>query len=171
MSGLRTGWRVAAVAVLLAALGCGGSGKRFPVEGVVLMGGKPVDGATVTFVPEGEGQPANGFTDSNGVFKLSTNNITGAFAGNYKVTISKIKAIDPPKTTAPPPRSGEAGGSPPPGYQDPTQLYLQTMKPGAGGSTSVVPKNELPDRYNNAQTSQLTCKVPADGQVRFELHK
>ncbi len=43
-------WLLAAALTALAA-GCGGSGKFVPVEGVLTLDGKPVEGATISLLP------------------------------------------------------------------------------------------------------------------------
>lgn len=63
------------------------------VEGVVLLEGEPVDGATVGFSPIEGGLPAFGRTDAKGVFKLTTvrggGQGKGAMTGSYAVTVKK----------------------------------------------------------------------------------
>src|SRR5262245_1264000 len=82
-------------------VGCGGGLKS--VEGLVTLDGVPVEGASVSFTPEGEGQPAFGVTDSNGKFVLQTINKAGANPGTYKVTVTKTKPvkISDPKSMTP----------------------------------------------------------------------
>ena len=46
--------------------------KVFPVTGVVLHDDKPVEGATVMFIPQGHTSAAAALTDANGQFKLQT---------------------------------------------------------------------------------------------------
>jgi hypothetical protein len=71
------------------------------VEGVVTVDDKPVEGATVTFVPvnEGQGMSATGTTDANGVYKL-TATVTGdqeaepgagTLPGDYYVGVIKTE--------------------------------------------------------------------------------
>lgn len=159
-----------AVALVCAALGCSKTSKKYPVKGVVKLDGAPVAGATVTFLPDGEkGQPASGMTDSQGNFTLSTNNVDGAMAGNYKVTISKTKAAE---------QAGGSSGPPQGGGQNMAKGYLAMMakrggtgKQGGGFTGSGAPKNELPAQYAEATTSALTCKVPIDEPITFNLHK
>lgn len=168
MCGRLTLRRLVGLALVIGALGCG-SVKRYKVEGTVLLDGQPVDGATVTFLPEDDktGQPATAMTDKSGNFKLSTNNVDGAFAGNYKVTITKNKAVE---SSGPPPTPG--------GPVDMTKGYLEMMQkrggtaggqPGGGGP--APPKSELPVKYAESATSGFTCKVPTDGPIKFDLHK
>jgi len=85
------------LAALFAIIGAGGCGRSGPavayVEGVVLLDGEPVAGASVGFSPVSAGQPAFGKTDATGVFHLTTvrggARDRGAVAGEYSVTITK----------------------------------------------------------------------------------
>src|SRR3954453_9535562 len=79
-------WLFLLVAIALA--GCGRS-RTSPVEGSVLMDGKPVAGASIQFVAQGKGRDATGQTDKNGQFIMSTYKPRdGVLPGTYKVVIS-----------------------------------------------------------------------------------
>jgi len=131
-------------------LGCGGGLKS--VEGLVTLDGKPVEGATVTFSPEGGGQDAFGVTDSGGKFTLRTVNQSGAKPGNYKVTVVKNKAIADPSAV------------PKPGSPDYTKM--QPLKKGAGPGMPMppggAPKSELPAKYASLSSTPFTVKIPPD---------
>lgn len=80
--------------VLTVHTGC--SSKLAPVSGQVTLEGAPVEGATVTFLPQSD--PAgiggsSGKTDSEGRYQLRTvsTNRLGAALGTHKVTISKYQ--------------------------------------------------------------------------------
>ncbi|MCX7417865.1 MAG: hypothetical protein NTY25_15505 [Planctomycetia bacterium] len=102
-------------ACLLAALVCG-CGPRRPavemVEGVVLLAGQPVEGATVFFSPAstgGEaGLPAAGRTGPDGTFRLNAGGGAkpgdGTKVGDYLVTVIKQVAdpLPPPDLQSPP---------------------------------------------------------------------
>jgi hypothetical protein len=82
------------VAVVLA-LGCGGSKKFAPVSGTVTLGGKPLSGATVTFIPIANpgsieaGDSSVGKTNEKGGYTLtSSTGKNGAQVGKHKVSIS-----------------------------------------------------------------------------------
>src|SRR5262249_24214399 len=79
------------VAVALCApLGCSSGPKLVKVQGVVTLDGQPLPGATVSFVPVGEGPTANGLTDKEGNFQLGTYSTSdGAAPGQYKVIVTK----------------------------------------------------------------------------------
>ncbi len=91
---------------LLGILGCGDSVKQpdfpdlHPVKGVVKLGGQPVKGGAVQFIPEPD-RPEfliNSEVGTDGTFTLSTVRTTdnkgerrpGAPAGNYRVTYTPM---------------------------------------------------------------------------------
>jgi hypothetical protein len=84
---------LAALSLLAPALiGCGRG--NYPevatVTGVVLLDGKPLEGAEVTFAPR-EGRSSTGLTDHAGKYALSyTKKVRGAVLGQHTVKISKI---------------------------------------------------------------------------------
>ncbi len=82
------------LSITTASVGCGGSTDAPPLaqsEGSVSFEGKPLDGATVSFIPA-NGRPASGFTDDNGHFVLTTSQEgDGALIGAHTVTITKTK--------------------------------------------------------------------------------
>ena len=92
---------------------------------VVTMDGKPLDGATVTAVPEKflgpEVQPASGVTDARGGCALRVQGQLGMQYGLYRVRISKLVG---------------AKESLPPRYNTATQLGLE-VAPIAGGLTTT----------------------------------
>lgn len=80
------------LAVIVFLTGCGGSGVR-PVSGVVTYQGKPVEGAQVMFTPA-DGRPAQGTTDANGRYQLTTDKIgDGAKVGTHQVTVQKMERV------------------------------------------------------------------------------
>ena len=88
----------AAVCVLGGLAGCSGSSGSVgcvAVSGTVTFKGAPVDGANVTFTPQGTGlRAAFGTTDSSGRFSLTTLKPgDGAMAGLYSVTIAKSSGV------------------------------------------------------------------------------
>ncbi|MEI6238965.1 MAG: carboxypeptidase-like regulatory domain-containing protein [Planctomycetia bacterium] len=56
--------------VFVLTVGCGEWHGRVPVEGVITLDGKPVAGASVTFIPRGKGRPGLGETDADGRFLM-----------------------------------------------------------------------------------------------------
>ncbi len=85
------------VAVTLGGCGSGGI-KVAPTEGVVLLDGKPVAGASVVFRQAGLAMVASGKTDAEGRFQMSTyGNLDGAPVGECVATVA---VIDMDLTTA-----------------------------------------------------------------------
>lgn len=126
--------------LLLVAGGCG-SAAMVPVEGVVTLDGQPLDGAAVSFVPDGAGRPAQGETDGAGKFKLSTAAAgPGVVPGKYKVGVSKME------------KPAGAGGASPDGK-------VQLSGPPTGKGPAPVPKSLVPGKYVNPNTSEITVVV------------
>lgn len=150
-------------------LGCSGgsNGNRpptYPVSGTITLNGKPVDGATVTFEPmEGKGS-AVGSTDAQGKYNLSTfNSGDGAIEGQFKVSISKyLTPVVKPSTSTPPGTFG------PPGLPD--DYSPPVVGSGASRGASAGPKNELPAKYANVETSALRATVDKKSNtIDFEM--
>lgn len=120
-------------------VGCGGGGQGVagrpttaPVSGTVLYNQEPIEGATVTFVPQGHSHAAVGLTDSSGEFRLQTfSRDDGAVPGEFKVTVRKVEL---PSGAAEPPPDGEDG----PQWEE---------------------RSLLPERYASAETSGLDATV------------
>ena len=81
--------------IILLSSGCGDSGPELaPVSGTVLLDGKPVEGASVTFMPAAGGRPATGTTNASGEFQLTTfKEQDGALVGDHSVTITLVKRL------------------------------------------------------------------------------
>ncbi len=130
-------------------VGCGGA-KTLPVEGVVTLDGKPLAGASIQFVPQGQGKDATGQTDNSGQFAMSTfQPRDGVLPGTYKVVIS-----------------------PPTGAVDPTQ-YGNAADAMSGASKAPAKKDSVapafPQQYTRADQTPLTQEVPVKGQLKFDL--
>lgn len=96
---MRRAWGVVATAVF--ALGCGSGGPELPVNGIVTMDERPLDGATVIFYPETGGKPGAAVTGSDGKFVIvGLQRESGLAPGKYKVTVSKMKFYDEPPVGA-----------------------------------------------------------------------
>lgn len=149
-----------ALAGLLVGTGCGGAGKPVKTEGIITLDGKPVEGATVTFVPEAGGGPsASGITGSDGVFRLTTRNHNdGALPGDYKVTVEK--------KTADPTLNQDVSGAAEPADAI-KQQYGTYMKTAAKKSPS--PKTQLPAVYADGNKTPLKYGVPHSGRIQIEL--
>jgi hypothetical protein len=87
--------RIAAIilfgALLPATAGCGdGRPETFKVTGTVIYQGKPLEGASVMFIPK-KTRPSSGTTDAQGRFTLlSFSPDDGAVAGEHTVCVSKV---------------------------------------------------------------------------------
>ena len=149
------------VGLLLAGMvGCGGEpDPPVPVSGTVLLGGKPVDGATVTFLPStGSGRSASGKTDSSGAFSLTTNKTNdGAKPGDYVVTIAKVEA-----------KGGGASGVDI-SSGDYGDAYSQGMSAAASNTTNKMLKDALPAKYGDPKQSGLTRTVVKGEPNEFEF--
>jgi hypothetical protein len=150
---------VSFAALVLAGSGCGGrNAKPVPVEGVVTFNGEPVKGATITFLPDGDGGvQAVGRTGSNGVFRLMTfTSGDGAIPGSYKVVITK---------TEPP----EGAIQLDPKKPDEMMKNYYKMMGGPHNMASKPQKSAFPTTYGDAAKTPLKCRVPTDGKVTFAL--
>jgi hypothetical protein len=151
----RAWWLIPLTVVLLGSVsGCGGS-KLVPVEGIVTLDGKPVEGATVVFLPDGaSGRPAQGLTASDGRFHLSTVSEKGAGPGDYKVVVTKTVGILPP-------------GAEPPSPDDERKM-LKQREDFAKHSEKYL-RSLLPTIYTSPATTPLHCKVPPEQPVVLNL--
>lgn len=152
-------WFALAVAVISS--GCGGGNTPVAVKGIVTLDGKPVAGATVSFLPEGEtGHPANGWTDKEGAFRLTTFvKGDGAFPGSYRVVVGKLepKVPDGPTWT-------EYWDDAHDRRKKPVQYYGMLESTARKKSKSL-----LPTRYADVARTPLQCSVPSRGTVTLEL--
>jgi hypothetical protein len=136
------------VCILAALPGCGGPQKAHiervvPVSGTLTYRGTPLEFYQVTFVPDGDRRPAAGVTDAAGKFTLGTNAADdGAPPGNCKVSVLFVG----------PPQQMEAG----------SEVIGAAAK-------MPTPKVRIPDKYANADTSELTQEVPARGLTDLKL--
>ncbi len=98
-----------------------------PVTGMLMLDGKPVAGATLTFHPaDGAQRPAIGKTGPDGKFKLTTFEINdGAVPGDYRVTISLF---------APAERGGDRKSLLPMKYADPATSVFMVRVAGSGSN-------------------------------------
>jgi hypothetical protein len=148
MSSARAG--LSATACVLVFLGSGCGGKLVKVQGVVLLDDKPLPRAAVLFIPEDlEGRGANGFTDDKGIFRLSTFRTgDGALPGSYKVVIQYSEEVAVPTH-----------------LKTPEAIQKEMGK----AVSSKKPSLTIPPIYSQPDRTVLRQKVPADGEVKFEL--
>jgi hypothetical protein len=138
-------------AALLAGTGCGGAGKPVPVRGVVTLDGTPLPRATVLFLhQDAGGRDANGFTDAEGVFRLSTfKPDDGALPGKYRVVIQPVPEVEDVPTDLKTPEDFQREGA----------KRVKVKQPAA----------TLPAVYVSPDKTVLSQQVPPEGEVRFDL--
>jgi len=77
--------------------GCGDGPTLVPVSGKVTLDGQPLEGATLSFMPE-PGNPVStagsDVTGPQGNFTMTYNGRAGLTPGKYKVMISKTEEVD-----------------------------------------------------------------------------
>jgi hypothetical protein len=141
----------------VAALGTAGCGSKsaYPVEGVVLLDGTPLEGATVVFEPEGQGQPAVSVTVADGSFRVSSTAGNGARAGDYRVTVTKVTGPQPGR----PPWLGKG---------EPTDADRANWKREVV-SLRAQQREWVPEVYTRKDTTPLRLTVPVKGKLRLEL--
>ena len=138
----------AAVVLAAAVAGCGPRVLRYPVAGVITLDGKPVKGASVTFMPKAKGRPGIGETDADGRFVVSDAGMhDGLPPGEYDVVVmlalwSKVKTTTIP--TGPPDERGK-----------PTDLVEVVEVP------PYVTKWIVPERYSQLGSSGLSAAIKA----------
>jgi len=125
------------VAAAIACAGCGGSDfDMAPVSGTVTLDGKPLEGATILFIPVASGgsetgPASSGVTDAEGKFTLmGPGETAGAVLGKHQVMITTV--------------SEEGGDS------ESDDIY-----------SDAASQEKLPARYNAATT--LDFEVPSGG--------
>ncbi len=139
---------IASVALVCPAIviGCSGGPAANPnrpatvaVSGTVTYNGQPVDGATVTFLPQKpDGTGASGLTDAAGKFTLTAFAPgDGAVPGSYLVTVIKTEV---------------AGGG---AVQEDSE------------ATPAAHKSLLPEKYGNPQGSGFTADVKEGDKNEF----
>lgn len=104
---------LAACAIVVTAIGCGGAG-TLPAGGTITYKGQPVKDSNVLFTPTrdagNKGKVATGKTDDQGKFTLGTVRPgDGALPGDYTVAVTP---------NLPPPKEGDYSASPPPPFPE-----------------------------------------------------
>lgn len=125
-------------------IGCGGQDewaskrpKVYRAGGIVNMEGKPLDDATVIYHSTTQNVSAQGTTDKDGRYTLTTyNQNDGAVEGPHRVVITKRIYIE--KKTK---------------YDSPTEP-----------SVAKIPKDLLPVRYAAPTTTDILVEVSASGK-------
>jgi hypothetical protein len=157
-------FRPAGLAVILvaAAAGCGGKYTPVPVGGTVTLDGQPVEGATVYFYAVGDekdGRTAQGTTDKNGEFRLSTlGTDDGALPRRYKVVVTKYVPNQPNLKIPDFPDTVEGREA----KQD--FMYKNFEEKG------IQPfRNALPAKYGDSKSTPLEYNITESTTVKLEL--
>jgi hypothetical protein len=144
----------AALLIATLAAGCGEGGpKLLPASGTVTYQGKPLEGALVSFLGQGN-VLGSGTTDAAGKYTISTLGRPGAIPGKNQVAITK--------------QSGAQGltkdAGPPPTPPSPEEIQAK-MKAAMSGAKV---KNQLPEKYADPAQSGFTAEV-APGKSTFDF--
>lgn len=150
--------RLTALVFVLIGSGVGCSKAVYPVVGDVLLDGQPIEGATVTFEPEGKGFPALAMTQKDGSFGLATAEGDGAAPGNYKVTLNKLTNREPDKM---PPWVRRDG-------QEPTAAERAAWEQKLADDKARE-KQWVPEVYLKTSTTPFSFTVPVEGRLKLEL--
>lgn len=133
--------------------GCNPDGvKLVKATGQVTYKGNPLKGANIKFIP-GSGPMAIAITDDSGNFTITTNGRPGATLGLHKVAVTKITGSVTP-AAAPKP-------------EDMMKMQKENM-----GKANTGPKNEIPEKYSNPDSSGLSADVTAnaaENEFLFQL--
>jgi hypothetical protein len=124
--------------------GCGDGGPRVvSVEGTVKLDGKPLDKILVEFLPTSDGQRSFGETDSEGHFKLTTDDgkRNGATVGRHKVTLKDTAVL-----------GGKFMG-----------------RKGEDMNMSEGRKSRIANSFTSPDTSTLSVTVDASKKNQFDL--
>ena len=141
--------------LLIGMTGCGEpSIGSLPVTGTIKVDGKPIEGATVVFNPDGSGRSASGLTDAQGKYKLTTVvSGDGALPGKYKIGVSKHENenMDLPKV--------ESGDS----------KALEALYSKLDTSKATKSQNLIAPKYETADSSGLVAEVKTPGPNNFDF--
>jgi hypothetical protein len=158
-------WAIPLLA-LAGAAGCGGL-KLYPVEGRVLVNGKPLGQGYVTLFPDGEGAPAvpgkmnpMARIEEDGHYRIFSGSAPGAPAGKYRVVVNALSRRQP-LSEAPPPIP--PGG---PGHSKATRKTKQPTEQFLLGDPLINTK------YFHAESTPLRIEVvpaPAPGAYDLEV--
>ena len=144
--------------VLLFGVGCGGSTgqpKTVPASGTVLYKGEPVEGATVSFWAKKAPRAASGVSNARGDFSLSLFGANdGAIAGENTITVTKAATGEKPVSNLDM-------------LNNPGALANSSAARGTGAQEA--PKNLIPEKYSNQETSILRETVTEKGPNKFVL--
>lgn len=139
-----------AIATLLTiTTGCGPSGPETPavtpVSGTATLNGEPLGGAVIAFSPVSGGRGASAITNDDGTFEATSfSKGDGLVPGQYGITVTKY------------PQGPESYGAA--GDMESDEYTGEDVTPDD-------PENELPAKYESAETSGLTVNVEAGSPI------
>jgi hypothetical protein len=116
-----------------------------PVGGKITYNGKPVEGAIVTFVGEGDVRTATGKTMTDGTYQLMTLDSLGAMPGTYSVLVDKAEVLPAPKA--------------------------ESMEEAARNANKPLPKPKklLPAKYGDAGKTPFNIEVKRGAKNNIDL--
>ncbi|QDU26002.1 hypothetical protein ETAA8_10740 [Anatilimnocola aggregata] len=132
-------------ALLIFVAGCDTGPRMIPVSGVVTLDGKPVKNAAVMFLSTSGGRPAEGITDAEGRYSLTTFKFgDGAVEGQHSVSVTGVESIGNPGSYTP-----------------------EGMISGSGTQREIW---FVPQKYSNPATAGIQCEVsPSQNKHDFDL--
>lgn len=159
-------WKIGAALAVVAIVGCGESGPlRYPVEGTLMLDGKPMPFKSLTLIPTDgtTGHGAAGFSDADGNFNLQAivpgaiQDFRGCPPGKYRVVVSEpLIPITGSLTTEQ--IQGEVVGDEGPA------AAVAMVQPNRRRSA----KGAIPLSYRSENTSPLLIEV-AEGTESYEF--
>ena len=163
------------LSVTVAISGCGGSDRPAlaHASGKVTLDGAPVEGATVTFVPEEGGRPATAITNAEGIYEMNSySDAKGAKVGSHLVSVMKVggKGADMLAAEAVPDPLANGG--------DESATGDDSLSPNMGGVDGPSDKKVdidsltdylVPKKYMNADSSGLKVTVPEEGSESLDV--
>jgi len=153
-------WLALLIVSLILVVGCQPTpterAETFSVTGTVTLNGEALEGSALSFVPNGAGDAASGFSDASGKYPLSTFGSEGAVPGEYSVKIVKYEGAA---------EDAAAGGGP---TGDGEDEYPDNYDGGATDDEEEA-ENLLPAKYAEAATSGFTATVEANNNNNFDF--
>lgn len=143
--------------------GCGGTkglSDLNTAQGIIMLDGVPLEGASITLDPVNGGRGAGCVSDEKGVFKLQTLQAgDGVADGEYLVGVTKMR-VENPYTEEESRLLSESGKR----HND---VFNGKDHPKRPEPTSV---NELPEKYKMPKTSGLSLTISgASKDLKLEL--
>jgi hypothetical protein len=142
----------------VASQGCGpkdNNPETFAVTGTLTYQSKAIEGADIVFVPDSPNAlAAFGKTDSNGKYSLRTfKENDGAVPGGYKIKVTKLESLQQKGSDF---------------VAKDSEAEAEIYRP-EDGDVVKVPKNLLPKKYSDHNTSGLSHSV-ANGPSTFDIN-